>query len=313
MGQIPLPRFRCDFNAKKLREPSPGVRARAGDFQSLMRKNRNARLILLEVNGRLHMKNFPRLILGRHPGRLNHLDILPRAPVRDGRLIGVQLNHRVVDPLPGERRQDMLHRVNFGVPFGQRRRPVGRADVIHPRLDFRLSLQVHPPESNPRIRRPRMNRHIDSVSAMETDPRETGRGPQSLLVQHGQNLRPPPPRWQDYNATPPRSYPKPRRRATSAACVRFCACSLPRMFETWFFTVPSARCNLPAISLLGIPWASITNTSRSRSERGSINPPDACSAARSVREAISGWMNTSPSCTRRMVSISFSAGKSFSR
>ncbi len=37
------------------------------------------------------------------------------------------------------------------------------------------------------------------------------------------------------------------------------------------------------------------------------------SVARNAREAISGWMNTSPACTRRMISTSWSAGVSLSK
>src|SRR5258708_34430588 len=44
-----------------------------------------------------------------------------------------------------------------------------------------------------------------------------------------------------------------RSLARFAACVLFSACNLLKIFDTWFFTVPSASTNLSAISRLLAP------------------------------------------------------------
>ena len=64
------------------------------------------------------------------PGRLDHFDILARAAIGDGRLVGVQFDDGVINAAPGKGGQDMLDGVDFGVALGKGSGAIGGGDVI---------------------------------------------------------------------------------------------------------------------------------------------------------------------------------------
>src|ERR1035441_32736 len=168
--EIALPGRGRQFDAVELGKPALLIGARAGDLERLRREQRHHRLTHLQLDRRRYRVRFLTLVLGHDPRALDHLAILARAAVRNGRLIGIQLHDGVVDAVAGKRRQHVLHRVDARVPFGQRRRAIVLDYVLRARLDLRLALQVHPAEPDARVGRRREKGHGHPVAAVQANP-----------------------------------------------------------------------------------------------------------------------------------------------
>ena len=184
--QFLFPRFGCDFRAVKLREPSALVRAGAGDFESLVGKQRHRRLAHLQLNrrgGRVRLAIFR---LRHDAGGLDNFAKLARAAVGNGRLVRVQFDNRIVNAVTRQRREHVLDGVNFHIALGQRRGAVGLADIFHARLDFRFAFEVNAAKPHAAVRGRGENGHVHPVAAVQAGAGKT-RGPiQSLLIEHRQ-------------------------------------------------------------------------------------------------------------------------------
>ena len=180
--QVALPGLGRQFDAVELGEPALLVRAGAGDLERLVREERHHRLAHLQFDRRGHRVGLAAFVL-RHDARaLDHLAILPRAAVGDGRLIGVQFDDGVVDAVAGKGRQHVLDGVNARVALGQGGRAVVLDHVLHARLDFRLALQVHAAEADAGVGRGRQEGHGHPVAAVQADAGIARRAIECLLL-----------------------------------------------------------------------------------------------------------------------------------
>ena len=162
------------------------VRAGAGDFESLVGKQRHRRLAHLQLNrrgGRVRLAIFR---LRHDAGGLDDFAKLARAAVGNGRLVRVQFDNRVVNAVTRQRREHVLDGVNFHIALGQRRGAVGLADIFHARLDFRFAFEVHAAEPHAAVGGRGQDGHVHPVAAVQAGAGKT-RGPiESLLVEHRQ-------------------------------------------------------------------------------------------------------------------------------
>ena len=182
--QVALPGRGRQLEAVELGEAALLVRAGAGDLERLIREQRHHRLAHLQFDRRRDRVRLAAFVLGHDARALDHLAILARAAVRDGRLVGVQLHDGVVNAVAGKGRQHVLHRVDARVAFGQGGRAVVLDDVLRARLDFRLALQVNPAETDAGVGRRREESHGHPVAAVQADPGITRRAIECLLLYH---------------------------------------------------------------------------------------------------------------------------------
>ena len=85
---------------------------------------------------------------------------------------------------PARAAENVLHGVDFDISFGQSRGPARLADVFDARLNFRFSLQIHAPETNPVVRGRRQKGHIDPIATVKANAGKAGRPIKRLLVEH---------------------------------------------------------------------------------------------------------------------------------
>ena len=182
--QFLLPGLGRDFRAEKLGEPALLVRARAGDFEGVIGKQRHRRLAHLQLN-RLDWR--VRLALfgqRRDAGVLDDFAELARTAVGDGRFVGIQFDHGIVNAVTRQRREDVFDGVNFHVAFGKRRRAGRFADVFHARLDFRFAFEVHAAEADAAVGGRGQDGHVHPVAAVQAGAGKARRAIQGLLVKH---------------------------------------------------------------------------------------------------------------------------------
>ena len=167
--QFLLPAGRCDLEGEELGEPPPLVGAGAGDLETRVREHRHLRFADIEFDRRIDPVDLERIGLGHPAGLLDQADEFPGTAIGDRRLIGIQLDHRVVDARTGQSRQHMLHRVHLHRPLAEGGGALGVDDMLGARLDLGGAFEVDPTESQPRIGKGRQEVHRNPVSAVETD------------------------------------------------------------------------------------------------------------------------------------------------
>src|ERR1700757_5126366 len=113
---------------------------------------------------------------------VNQFDEWSSAAITNGGLIPVELDHRVIHAHPVQRREHMLNRMNFYIPFTQRR---SSFDLLHEfdlRVDSGFVREINPLKFNAVIDRGRFKRNHDLLSRMQRGSLEASRFRQRTLV-----------------------------------------------------------------------------------------------------------------------------------
>src|SRR5258706_15106164 len=149
-----------------------------------MREDSHQSLANFYFDRRLDMVRFALLRLGHNASLLHHTAISPRAAIANGRLVAIQFNDRIVDPVAGEGCQHMFDGMNLGAALGQSGRASRLTDIFNVRLDLRLSLEVAAPKTNACIRRGPRKNHIDPVATVQANARQADWLTKGLLLEH---------------------------------------------------------------------------------------------------------------------------------
>jgi hypothetical protein len=100
------------------------------------------------------------------------IHVRSRAAVADRWLGRVEFDDEIVDPVPVQRRQHVLDRVN-DCAVGADGRPARRiADVADIRLDFGLPVEIDPHKLDPMVHRRRFPCHVDLQTRVNANARE---------------------------------------------------------------------------------------------------------------------------------------------
>ncbi len=186
--EFAAPRLRRDFEAEVLGVTPPAVRARAGEFEPVMREDRHLRFAGLELEGLRHGVTFARLALGHEARFVHHAAILARAAVGNGRFVGVELDDGVVHAAAGEGGQHVFDGLHFDRAVGERGRAVGFGHVFQPGRDFGLPFEIDPPEPDAAAGGRREELHVHPVPAVQADAGKADWAAKSLLLNHARGL-----------------------------------------------------------------------------------------------------------------------------
>ena len=183
-GNVIAPCIGIHLDAEELREAAIISCAGAGDLKAVIRKCGHLRFTALQFNGGLELINISLRILCHNARLLDHLAVLRGTAVSYGRLIGIELDHGVVDTITGKRSEHVLHGMQLNVALGKRGGAIRFRNILHQSIDLRLAFEIHPTKADAMVGGRGQKGHVDLVAAVQANAAKAGLAGQCLLVEH---------------------------------------------------------------------------------------------------------------------------------
>ena len=162
--------FRIDRDRKVLGMDAAIVGRGAGDLQLIGRQGDERRIAARDRNRLLEFEIFTILVLLDRFALDDEIHVWPGRAVHDRRFARIHLDHHIVDRIPVQRTEHMLHRMDLGMARRDGGAPHQVGNLTDMRPYFGRPVQIDPPKNNPMVDRGRLHGQRDIIPGMECRP-----------------------------------------------------------------------------------------------------------------------------------------------